>query len=203
MQVFPEVLGKGIKQKETPPHKIARWIFFDSAVHYHLYDRPIIIRDHDNTWRTATWQERRFVENSRRQIKYPFHHRFEPEYDHQPDWVSIKNKAPDTFNVAFGKEDYLDDVFFSGKKLSEKDLNEFKEEGIDVGKKFEKGVRLLTKLRDEIEKQELNEEFKGKRFGFDEESEFSHGSSEFDRLNKNNEKFARMFSNYRVKYDYE
>jgi hypothetical protein len=58
--------GKRIEQKPTPPHKIAKMVMYDSAVRYHLYDRPILIRDHDNTWRTATWEERRRIENAKR-----------------------------------------------------------------------------------------------------------------------------------------
>lgn len=70
MQVFKEVLGEGIKPKPTPAHKKARMIMFDSSERFHLYDRPILIRDHDNTWRTCTWEERRFVENSRRYLHF-------------------------------------------------------------------------------------------------------------------------------------
>lgn len=68
MQVFQEVLGDGVKPKPTPPHKKARMIYFDSSQRFHMYDRPILIRDHDNTWRAATWEERRRVENSRRLV---------------------------------------------------------------------------------------------------------------------------------------
>jgi hypothetical protein len=63
-----DATGKRIAQKPTPPHKIAKMVMYDSAVRYHLYDRPILIRDHDNTWRTATWEERRRVENSKRYV---------------------------------------------------------------------------------------------------------------------------------------
>lgn len=229
LEIKQEILGEGIKPKVTPPGKIGKMIMYDSSVHYHLYDRPIMVNDSDNTWRTATWAERRAVENSRRQIKYPFHEPFEPECDHQPDWIAVENKPPGTFNLAFGDQDYLDDVF-GGKKSRAKLRKVAKSMGVpDLSQEFVEGAKSLGTLYNQFTQTPggewvLKDIYKGPRLNdneadanlrdprgikSDEEASiFSQPTDNTDlaasrSLNRKSLKFADTVAQYRVHYGYE
>jgi hypothetical protein len=206
MQIYKEVLGKGIKPKPTPPHKKARCIYFDSSERFHMYDRPILVRDHDNTWRECTWEERRFIENSRRQIKYPYHQPFQPDFDHQPDWIKVAHKPPSSFDVAWGNENYFDDVFTSGKSLlnNRKVLSEMQEAGFNTdgmnAVSFEKQLKDVEEASKYID-YDLRRSGQSGLADMGDEDERDQAEEQQTKLK--NERFARTLSSYRVQYDYE
>jgi len=75
---------------------------FDSSPCYDMYNRPIIIRDTDNTWHTPDWDERRNLHDKRRYIKRPFILAQDmilyPD-ENQPDKIAVPFKPPSSFIV--------------------------------------------------------------------------------------------------------
>jgi len=102
-QILEETIGSGAAKRGVLPGKKDRLVIVDTSSCYDMYNRPIIIRERDNTWHTPNWEERCQVHDSRRYIKRPY--RAEqmvifPD-DHQPDKLAVANKPPSSFIVRF------------------------------------------------------------------------------------------------------
>jgi len=62
-----------------------------------LYTRPIIVRELDGSLRTANWQERRYIEDTRRYLKFPTINPFPRPDESQPDHVPPHARVPDEY----------------------------------------------------------------------------------------------------------
>jgi hypothetical protein len=59
------------KQKVYPGRYKGKFYVWDISKSKNLYNRRIVVREEDGAMRTANWQERRWVEDYRRFLKYP------------------------------------------------------------------------------------------------------------------------------------
>lgn len=64
-------LPKFVKQKIYPGRYHGKFYLWDISKPKNLYDRRIVVREEDGTFRTGNWQERRWVDDYRRFLKYP------------------------------------------------------------------------------------------------------------------------------------
>eukprot|EP01124_Arcella_intermedia_P004377 TRINITY_DN1247_c0_g1_i1.p1 TRINITY_DN1247_c0_g1~~TRINITY_DN1247_c0_g1_i1.p1 ORF type:complete len:694 (-),score=167.84 TRINITY_DN1247_c0_g1_i1:59-2140(-) len=94
-------VSKTFIRGETMKGKKTKWTLVDTSDCYDMYNRPIIIRDTDNLWRTANWEERREVHDRNRYIKFPWKYRnqdiiLHPDEEH-PDKLDVNFTAPASF----------------------------------------------------------------------------------------------------------
>jgi len=71
MQTLTQKVPAVGKQKVYPGRYKGKFYLWDISKSKNLYDRKIVVRDEDGSLRTANWQERRWVEDYRRFLKYP------------------------------------------------------------------------------------------------------------------------------------
>lgn len=90
--------------------KKSYYTMVDISSHTNLYNRHIVIRESDNTFRTANWAERRRVHDSRRHIKVPYHVPFPWPDEDQLDTIPIQHKPPPSYRVYFHGEDELEKI---------------------------------------------------------------------------------------------
>jgi len=106
-QIVEETIGSGAFRKKVFPGKKMRWTIVDTSPCYDMYNRPILIRESDNTYHTPNWEQRCKIHDYRRCIKRPYIAEqmvIFPD-DHQPDTIAVANKPPSSFIVRFSGED--------------------------------------------------------------------------------------------------
>ena len=76
-EVFPMVqLPPIIHNTQRPPLSYPlkypkKFVMWDISPQFDLYERTIVIRDTNGTWRTAHWEERCAVQDFRSKLRYP------------------------------------------------------------------------------------------------------------------------------------
>jgi hypothetical protein len=84
-----------------PKKHLCKYIIWDISKCYDLYNRPIVVRDRDGRWRTGNWEERRWAEDFRRYIKYPYPIPFIKPDESQPDRMHPDHRPPEDFKINF------------------------------------------------------------------------------------------------------
>jgi len=100
------VLFGRIAPKKPPEGKPAvKKMYIDISDCYDMYNRPILVRDHNNEYRTANYEERRKVNDSRRYIKKPamIIPYFWPN-ENEMDYVRVIHRSPKGFQVQYDYE---------------------------------------------------------------------------------------------------
>jgi len=107
-------VSKTPPEKKYTPKKRPRYMVWDISKTKDLYNREIYVRNDDYTsWRTANWDERRKVHDSRRFLKFPYKTPFAWPDERQIDRVAVSSKPPDGFIVHYSNEEIVH--FFEGK----------------------------------------------------------------------------------------
>lgn len=133
-----EPIASGTPPRRSVPNKRPPWTIFDISPSKTLYDRAIIIREKDGTWRTGNWEERRRVHDLRRMLKYPYHIPFPWPDEKQPDGIPISAKPPSSFEVRYEGED---DSFFLPKNYSWSTIRDETKDQLNQMKAKEKNAR--------------------------------------------------------------
>lgn len=132
VQIISPPQPKGTKYSIYAGKHQNTFMMWDISPSKNLYDRLIVVRETDGSYRTGNWQDRRYVEDYRRFIKWPFKTPFIRPDDNEEDNVPIEAKLPDDFRVVF--EDDFSDAKFSEdfKKFQMEADGEKDEEGADI-----------------------------------------------------------------------
>jgi hypothetical protein len=77
-------------QKIYPGRYPGKRIMFDISPSKNMYDRLVLIREEDGSLRTGNWQERRYIADYRRFLKYPIIRAFA-----EPDETQADNVPPE------------------------------------------------------------------------------------------------------------
>ncbi|XP_049852447.1 uncharacterized protein LOC126331452 [Schistocerca gregaria] len=86
----------------TAPNKFgSAWLMWDISPTKDMYNRRIVVRERDGSYRTGNWQERRYVEDYRRYIKWPVRVPFVRPDETQPDRVPREARIPEGYKVVF------------------------------------------------------------------------------------------------------
>jgi hypothetical protein len=133
-----ECLASGTLGRRSVPNKRPPWTCFDISPSKTLYDRQIVVREKNGTWRTGNWDERRRVHDLRRYLKYPYHIPFAWPDEKQPDGIAISAKPPPSFEVRYEGED---DSFFLPKTYNWSKLRDESETRLNEEKVSEKAAR--------------------------------------------------------------
>jgi hypothetical protein len=125
----PRLPKKSIPNVQSVPHRLASRVTFtpqpgkfrgtmymwDISPSKDLYNRHIVVRETDGSLRTGNWQERRYVEDYRRFIKYPMKVPHVRPDESEPDHVPTYARVPDGYKVEFetkdGREGLGDDLY--------------------------------------------------------------------------------------------
>ena len=86
----------------TVPNKFdSSWLMWDISPTKDMYNRKIVVRERDGSHRTGNWQERRYVEDYRRYLKWPVRVPFVRPDETQPDLVPKHARIPEDYKVVF------------------------------------------------------------------------------------------------------
>jgi hypothetical protein len=90
----------------TQPGKFKTTFYmWDISPSKDIYNRHIVIRETDGSYRTGNWQERRFAEDYRRFVKWPLKTPFVRPDENEPDNVPAYARVPEGFKVEFEQFD--------------------------------------------------------------------------------------------------
>jgi hypothetical protein len=78
-----------------------KYIIWDISKCYDLYNRPIVVRECDGRWRTGNWEERRWAEDFRKTIRYPYPIPFIKPDETQRDRTHPDHRPPENYVVHF------------------------------------------------------------------------------------------------------
>lgn len=98
--ITPRLASK-VSFTPTPgKHKNVMYMW-DISPQKDLYNRHIVVRETDGSYRTGNWQERRYAEDYRRYIKWPMKVPFVRPDESEPDHVPSYARVPEGFKVEF------------------------------------------------------------------------------------------------------
>lgn len=123
VQIVTPLQPEGIKNTVYAGKHKNTFMMWDISPSKTLYDRLIVIRETDGSFRTGNWQDRRYVEDYRRFIKWPFKTPFIRPDDTQEDHVPLEAKLPEDYKVVF-EDDFSDPRFSDDFKEFIKEVDE-------------------------------------------------------------------------------
>lgn len=100
--VAPRVASRA-NYKIQPGKYQGQWYMWDISPQKDMYNRHIVIRETDGSFRTGNWQDRRFAEDYRRYIKWPMKVPHVRPDENEPDHVPNYARVPEGYKVEFDK----------------------------------------------------------------------------------------------------
>lgn len=161
VKIVEDLLPKGIKPKIYQGKHDGTFIMWDISKSKDLYNRTIVVREMDGSLRTGNWQDRRYVEDYRRFLKWPFKKPFIRPDESQVDHVPEEARLPQHFKVVF--EDHADNQVI----LKEDDIqNTLNFSGVDID---EDGLFDFDDNIDDEEYEYGEHEDEDDQFGYDDQ----------------------------------
>lgn len=101
VESVPVCLASRGNYKIQPGKFKSTMYMWDISPQKDLYNRAIVVRETDGSFRTGNWQERRYAEDYRRFIKWPMKVPFVRPDESEPDNVPSYARVPEGFKVEF------------------------------------------------------------------------------------------------------